>query len=132
MLLIHPMFLRHRHKAFRRASWLAVFAILLQAILPAIHHPAMAAPVGADLARSLCLAPGSTTPADPAKSPAHHLPGCAICMAAHAIGGFVPPTAPVIAIGRDHGFAVPASALIFLPRQWLHIRQQPRAPPILV
>jgi hypothetical protein len=126
------MFFQRRHKALKRASWLAIFAILLQAILPALHHPAMAAPVGADMARSLCLAPGSTAPADPTKAPAHHLPGCAICAAMHAIGGFVPPTAPAIAISRDFGVAVPASAVMFLPRQWLRNRQQARAPPILV
>jgi hypothetical protein len=114
----------------RRASWLAVFAILLQAILPALHHPAMAAPVGADMARSLCLAPGGTAPADPVKAPGHHVPGCAICAAMHAIGGFVPPTAPVIAIGHEYGLAVSASALLFMPREWLRLRHQPRAPPI--
>jgi hypothetical protein len=122
----------HRNrKALKRASWLAIFAIVLQAILPALHHPAMAVPAGFDGARNLCVAPGSTAPADPAKVPGHHIPGCAICATMHAIGGFVPPTAPAIAISREFGAAMPASALIFLPRQWLRVRQQPRAPPVL-
>jgi hypothetical protein len=126
------MFFQRRHKALKRASWLAVLAIVLQAILPAIHHPAMAAPAGVDVARSLCLAPGSIAPTDPAKAPAHHLPGCAICAAMNAVGVFVPPIAPAIGVNRNYGVAAPTSALIFLPRQWLHIRQQPRAPPVLV
>jgi hypothetical protein len=50
----------------------------------------------------------------------------------HAIGGFVPPMAPVIAVGHEFAKAAQPSALAFPPRQWLQNRQQARAPPILV
>jgi hypothetical protein len=127
------MFGRRRHKALKRASWLALFAILFQALLPLAHHPAaMAAPAGFDSAHNLCLAPGSTAPSDPAKAPAHHMPDCALCAAMHAIGGFVPPMAPAIAVSRDYVIATPVFALILLPRQSSRPRQQPRAPPLPV
>ena len=126
------MIWRRNKIATRRASWLAIFAILLQVILPPLHDAAMAAPIGPDTAHSLCLAPGSTGPAAPAKAPAHPSPGCAVCFAMQSIGGFAPPSAPVVFRSDDFGVATPASALIFLPRQWLHDHQQARAPPILV
>jgi hypothetical protein len=87
---------------------------------------------GAEFGEHLCLAPGSTVPAEPDKSPAHHISPCALCSGIHAVGGFVPPSAPVIAVSRDYGVAIPTSVFIFLPREWFHSRQQPRGPPILV
>lgn len=126
------MITRRNKTATRRASWLALFAILFQALLPALHHPAMAAPVGTAIAHNLCLAPGSTGPSEPEKAPGHHVPACAICAALQTIGGFMPPTAPVLAMDRDYGIVVRVPAQAVLSPQQPHSRQQARAPPTLV
>jgi hypothetical protein len=128
----------HRHcklnrgKLNRRAAWLAVFALLLQALLPAVHHPGGMALAGT-LALGdahLCLAPGSApvSPGDTDKSP-HHAPACAICQAVHAIGGFAPPAAPVLAgqTAIATSFA-PSRSAAPVSRQ-IFRAQQPRAPP---
>jgi len=85
---------RRTPRSLRPSGWIALLAILLQALLPAWHHPADASPSGLGaglLARNLCVAPGSA-PSEPAKQPAHHLPVCPICQTLHMLGGgFVPP-----------------------------------------
>ncbi len=135
MRLIPKMIWRRNSKAAQRASWLAVFAIVLQAVLPAIHDAAgmaVAAPPGLASGQHLCLSPGSTTPDDPGKTPSHHISPCALCSAMHAVGGFVPPTVPVIAVRNDPDVIGPAPVFVFLPGQWPNTKQQPRAPPFLV
>ncbi len=110
--------------------------MLLQALIPALHHPAsmaMADVLTGTGAKNLCLAPSGTpaTPGTPDKAPHHSLPGCAICQAVHAIGGFTPPAAPAIAANAcaDAGFdtVTPAAP----PLRPARASQQPRAPPIL-
>ncbi len=72
----------------RRGAWLAIFAILLQALLPVVHHPAdmaLAGTLGFAGAHNLCIAPGGAPvqPAVPDKAPHDHLPACPICQAIH-------------------------------------------------
>ena|SRR5271168_3180659 len=134
------MIRRRNRKATRPAAWLAMFAILLQALLPAVHHPAGMALAGVgndkiaglDIAQYLCVAPSSTTPDKPGKVPAHHIPPCALCSAVHAIGGFAPPVAPVIAVSREFGIVAPTTTALVPLQQRPTPRQQPRAPPVLV
>jgi hypothetical protein len=132
------MIWRRNTRGTRPAVWLAMFAILLQALLPGVHHPAGMAftgdkIAGLDIAQYLCVAPGSTTPDDPGKAPAHHhIPPCALCASMHAIGGFAPPNAPVIALSRDYGIVVPAAAALDLPRRQVNSTRQARAPPVLI
>ena len=117
-----------------------MFAILLQALLPAVHHPAGMALAGIDgdkiagldIAQYLCLASGNTTPNEHDKAPAHHIPPCALCLAVHAIGGFAPPVAPVIAVCREFGIVAPTTTALVPLQQRPTPRQQPRAPPVLV
>jgi hypothetical protein len=126
---------RHR-KPKRLAAWLAAFAIMLQALLPGLHHPggmALAGTLALVDAPHLCLAPGSApvSPGDRDKAPGHHQPDCPICQAMHAIGGFPPPTALVLA---HDAVAAPSIAKIapssrILGRSFRP--QQPRAPPSL-
>jgi hypothetical protein len=135
---------RRNSRAARRVSWLAIFAILLQSLLPVFHHPvgmALAAQggiagekiAGFDVTQYLCVAPGSTAPGDPTKVPDHHVQPCAICASIHAIGGFAPPTAPIVAINLHYGtVAPPTTVAVVLPRQRPNPRQQPRAPPVLI
>ena len=89
-----------RHRAHRRAAWLALVALFLQVVVPALHHPASAAaPIGA-IAAAFCVAPGSQAPApsDTDKSPAHGKQACAICQTLHMLGGgFVPPVGVALA-----------------------------------
>jgi len=130
---------RQRYRFFRPASWLALFAILLQSLVPAIHHPASMALAGAtdnvvggfDLAKNLCVVPGHNAPEGPGKTPAHQLPDCAICQAVHAIGGFVPPVVPALTASSVHEIAFAAFAYSIAPQRWAHSSQQPRAPPSL-
>jgi hypothetical protein len=136
------MIARRGYRASRPAAWLAAFAILLQALLlPAGQHLAAATPAGLggdtvaglDIALNLCHAAGDTTPDDPGKAPLDHEQCCALCLAAHAIGGFTPPAAPVVAVSRDYGIVVPAETALVLPAQRSSLRQQqPRAPPVFI
>jgi Protein of unknown function (DUF2946) len=132
------MIWRRNNRGTRPAVWLAVFAILLQALLPGLHHPAGMALAGdriagLDIAQYLCVAPGGTTPDDPGKAPAHHhVPPCALCSSMHAIGGFAPPDALVIAVSRDYGIVVPTAVTLALPRRQVDLPQQARAPPVLI
>jgi hypothetical protein len=124
----------HRHrKPNRFAAWLAAFALLLQALLPALHHPggmALAGTLALGDAQHLCLAPGDA-PADHEKPAGHHQPECPICQAMHAIGGFAPPAVLVLAheavAGPSISNIAPASPV---SRRSFH-PQQPRAPPLL-
>jgi len=138
------MFWRRNSKAFRRASWLAVLAILFQALLPTAHDwgMALAAPSDglaafADIAQHLCLAPGSAAPVIPQapgvpKAPAHLGPSCTLCTAAHAVTGFVPPPAPVLADTRNCTPIVLAATGKKLPCRPLSLGAQPRGPPTLI
>jgi hypothetical protein len=124
-------------RTFRRAAWLAVFALLLQSFIPAFHHPATMALAGTlslGDAKNLCVAPGSAPvePGDQDKTPHHHLPACAICQAVHAIGGFAPPAPALLVVARDFGTLIPTAPTFVLPFQRPTLRQQPRAPPILI
>jgi hypothetical protein len=135
------MIARRGHRASRPAAWLAAFAILLQALLlPVAQQPAGIALAGLSddaiaglaVAQHLCQAPGDTTPDDPGKAPLDHLQCCALCLSAHVIGGFVPPSAPAVVVNRDYGIVVPTEASLVLPQQRAILRQQPRAPPVLI
>ncbi len=137
------MIWRRNSKGTRQAAWLALFAILLQALLPTAHDPASMAAAGPpahnaptlagfDVSHYLCLAPGNTAPDDPAKAPAHHILPCALCLVMHSVGGFLPATAAITGAGGGYTLALLALALGFTPRQWFYRRQQPRGPPVLV
>jgi hypothetical protein len=84
------MFFGNRHrKNFRRAAKLALFAILLQALLPLIHHPAQAAPYGVHICAVMHHADHSS---DQDKAPVSKS-SCPICVSLHLLGsGFVSPT----------------------------------------
>ena len=135
------MIARRGYRASRPAAWLAVFAILLQGLLPVAQAPAGIAPAGLDgdiiagldIAQNLCHAPGDTTPDDPGKAPLDHQQCCAICLAVHAVGSFAPPPAPTVAVSREYGIIVPTETALVLPQQRSILRrQQPRAPPVLI
>jgi len=88
---------------------------------------------GLDVSQYLCVAPASTAPGEPTKVPDHHIQPCALCAAMHAIGGFVAPTTPVVAVSLHYGTAAPPAAItLVLPRARPNPRQQPRAPPVLI
>jgi hypothetical protein len=79
-----------RKRAAGPAVWLALLALWLQALLPAIHHPGSMFMSG--MSGSLCLA-GGGAPAPPQdKAPNHKLPPCPICQSLQILAaGFVPP-----------------------------------------
>jgi hypothetical protein len=121
----------------RRAAWLAVFALFLQTLIPAGHHPAgmaLAATLGIDGPSNLCLAPGSApvAPSDRDKAPHHQMPACAICQAVHAIGGFAPPAAPVVVLVRKATVSRPTFQRVQLAQQPVGEFAQPRAPPLSI
>ncbi len=121
-----------RHRWFRKGAWSVLLALWLQALLPLAHHPADMAMAGTTdlvVAHNLCLAPNSTPP-DPGKSPAHHMPPCPICQAVHAIGGFAP-TAPVAVVApRAFAQIVLVAPVLQAPPALSHVRPQPRGPPL--
>jgi hypothetical protein len=125
---------RRIYRAHRRTAWLAVFALLLQSLIPAFHHPASMAFAGTlafgDV-KDLCLASGSApvAPGDHDKAPQHHVPDCPICQAVHAMGGFPPPTAPVVALPGEAGTGTPTVRTALLVRQRAFTLAQPRGPP---
>lgn len=133
------MITRRNSRAFRPASWLAVLAILFQALLPSVHDAGMAyaatadgVAVLADLADHLCLAPGSQAP-DAPKAPAHHGQPCTLCTTAHAVTHFVPPPAPAVLETRNCTPIILAATGKHLPCRLLsHGPQQPRGPPTLI
>lgn len=130
---------RRNGKAYRRASWLAVLAVLFQALLPSVHDAGMAFAAPADgvaaltdISHHLCLAPGDQTPDTP-KAPAHLGQLCTLCTAAHAVTHFAPPPAPAVLDARNCIAVVPAATGKHLPcRPLSHGPQQPRGPPALI
>ena len=125
---------QRRYRVHRRAAWLAVFALLLQTLIPVFHHPAsmaFAGTLGADVVKNLCLAPGSTpvAPGDQDKSPHHQIPACAICQAVHAIGGFAPPPVPAVALVRAARSSRLAFKSVLFAPQRVGEFAQPRGPP---
>jgi hypothetical protein len=130
------MSVRRRFKRFPWASWLAVFALLLQTLVPVVHHPAgmaFAGSIGLDDPKNICFAPGTpqNPPGDSDKSPAHPIQQCAICQALHAVGGFAPSAPQVLAVNRDCGAVAFTSATVSVPRRWANASAQPRGPPSL-
>ncbi|HEX4505093.1 MAG TPA: DUF2946 family protein [Alphaproteobacteria bacterium] len=132
------MIARRRYSALRPAAWLAVLAILLQALLPIAQSPAASKVPGGtiagfDIAQNLCHAPGETTPDDQGRVPVDHQQCCDFCLAVHAIGGFAPPSAPAFAVSRKYGIVVPIEAALILPPARPGLRQQqPRPPPVFI
>jgi hypothetical protein len=135
------MIARRGYRAPRPAAWLAMLAILLQALLPAVlpgGNMAMAASgsdtiARLDIAQNLCRAPGDTTPIDRGHTPLDHQLCCALCLTVHAVSSFAPPSAPAIAVNRAYGFVVPVEAAFVLPPLRPSLRQQqPRPPPVFI
>lgn len=132
------MFRRRNSNTFRRASWLAVLAVLFQALLPSVHDMGMAyaGPSGdmamlGDFAGHLCLAPGSEAPSTP-KAPAHVDQTCTLCTAVHAVATFVPPVVPIVAEAANCRPIILAATAKALPCRPIYPSAQPRAPPALI
>jgi hypothetical protein len=116
----------------RLAVWLALLALWLQALLPAVHHPAgaMSGLFGFG-AGNLCTAPGSAPAAPQDKAPNHKPPPCPICQTFQILGaGFAPP-AP-IAIPLPHLRELAAHTILSITRIAERPRSRPRAraPPV--
>jgi hypothetical protein len=116
-------------KLFRGAAKLALFAILLQVLLPLIHHPAQAAeamPAGVHICSVLHHA-SDTTDAD--KTPVSK-PSCPICFSLHLLGGgYVAPVADeiIVAFRDSHVVVAYDDAFAVRPFAWPGIGS--RAPP---
>jgi hypothetical protein len=97
-------------RSHRRASgpgiWLALLALWIQALLPAVHHPGTAMPgtITFAFAGSLCIAPGSAPAAPRDRAPEHKVPPCPVCQTLQILAaGFAPPAAIAIPIPRFAG-----------------------------
>jgi hypothetical protein len=125
------------HNAFRRSAWLALFALLFQALLPLGHHPADMASM--DMAQmdmpgygagNLCMAPG-TAPADPHKDPAHKPPPCPICQTLQMLaGGFIPPSPISLEPPKFTRLAADVPPAQNRHEQYIHLGARARAPPM--
>lgn len=116
-----------------RAAWLAILALLLPIIVPALHHPASLAlgQVLPTATQNLCIAGGSGAglPVDKDRPSHHHVPACAICQAMHAIGGFAPPALLTIARPSATGMALPLRHVASRLLGCGHFLPPPRGPP---
>jgi len=128
----------------RLTAWLGVFAVLFQAWLPLVHHPAtLFAPSGGETAAFdrlfgqtlvLCTAAGlvqeKILPGQHA--PAHHVPVCPICQTLHVMGGFMPPGTASFAISSVLFFhhSIWPNAPGYIAR--IQLAGRPRAPPLPV
>jgi hypothetical protein len=97
---------------------------------------AMAGGLSLDATKNICIAavtpPGTTTPGDHDKSPTPKSSDCALCQAIHAIGGFVPPVAPVLAAASIGDVAPIIPTGFSVPLRRSYDAAQPRAPPVRV
>jgi hypothetical protein len=133
------MITRRNSRAFRRSSWLAVLAILLQALLPSVHDTAMAYAAGqsggaavlADLSHHLCLASGNQAP-DAPKAPVHPNQPCTLCVAVHAITSFTPAAVPVVLEAPNCAPIIHAATGETLSCRSIALGPQPRGPPALI
>jgi Protein of unknown function (DUF2946) len=131
------MISRRGHRAHRRTTWLAIFALLLQTIIPALHHPATMALGATDFighADHICMPQGEneTAPASHDKSPGHHQsPSCPICQGVHAIGGFAQPAGSQLPCVSAPPIGTALDATAAQPRLRFEAHRQPRAPPVI-
>ncbi len=121
----------HHSKHFRRAAWVAVMAVLLQILVPLIHHPVQVFD-GKNL--HICgLNNHLPSQPDNEKAPAQKSPACPVCQTLHMLGnGFVTPHAPVITevyIAANPVYDFTNKPVI--PRL-ISPSARPRAPPTLV
>jgi hypothetical protein len=124
------MFSRIRQtKLFRSAAKLALFAILLQVLLPLIHHPAQAAqamPEGIHICSVVHHAPGTTEQDKNQTTKAQ----CPICLSLHLLGnGYVAPVADEIIIAFHNHQIVTAHDDEFVVRPFVWHGIGSRAPP---
>jgi hypothetical protein len=111
------------------AVWLALLALWLQALLPAIHHPGSMFMPG--MSGKLCLAGGSAPAAPQDKAPDHKLPPCPICQSLQILAaGFVPPAKIAIPLPAFAG-----QVLLALSTAIFHVTRrigaaQARGPPL--
>jgi hypothetical protein len=116
------------------AAWLAVFALVLQSLVPWLHHPGRVA-AGDGLLRDLmvlCVAgdvadstPGDSkdAPATPAKVP--HCPGCFV----RELAGSPPPIPPALTPQAPAVRVASVEATDRAPASPSYPPQLPRAPP---
>jgi Protein of unknown function (DUF2946) len=120
------MFFRLRHtKLYRSAAKLALFAILLQTLLPLIHHPAQAAPMQAGV--HICSVTHHTTNSDKSSAPKQQ---CPVCSALHLFGGgYMPPAGDeiIVAFSDTHTIVIHDDEFAVRPFVWPGIGS--RAPP---
>lgn len=126
-----------RHSlAFRRAAWLGLLAVVLQIVVPAIHHPVAAAGQFSLFADSpICSASrgDSDRAGVPDKAPAKNASHCPVCWGLQQLaGGFVLPGAisvPADTLSADVGNRFTNNAAILAS---VHVQAaQPRGPPHL-
>jgi hypothetical protein len=123
-----------RHSTRRPRAWIAIWAILVQPLLPIAHHPASLA-LGQSLAatdHNLCQGSAGAPRDSDHKGPIHKVPTCPICQAVHAIGGFPPPTAVMLKSSFPYAIVVAVVTDNSAPRRLARVAAQPRGPPLPV
>jgi hypothetical protein len=122
-----------RRRAAGAGVWLALLALWIQALLPAVHQPAgaMSGVFAFGMSGSLCLAPGSAPVVPQDKAPGHKTPPCPICQTFQILAaGFAPPAVAAIPLPRFAGLA--DTVTIYDTALPGHQRARPRAraPPL--
>jgi hypothetical protein len=119
---------RFRHNPiFRAALWCALWALLLPALLPLVHTPA----VMAGMKMPMChMAMGKVEHAPTSKSDKAP-PNCPICQTLSSLAqGFVAPEAPILAVAAPSYF-IPQHATVTSLARDSASESWPRAPPLL-
>lgn len=87
---------RHNKTRLRWGAWLALLALVLEALVPAVHRPAAAMAAQMADTANMCMAPIGPhgAPTDTDKLPARKSPPCPICQTLQMLsGGYLPPSA---------------------------------------
>ena len=124
------MDMQRNSKIFRRAGLLAVMAMLLQILVPLIHHPVLASNVNEGISHCGMQGGMPPVPAHTGKTPASKIPSCPICQSLHLLnGGFAPPNTVKLVTSDPVRQVYQLPLLSFVPRRIL-ITGQARAPPV--
>ena len=113
-------------------AWLGLHALLLQLVLPVLHHPAHVFATPRDIAAALvAMGDMGLVPSHAEHHGTHDsqtMPDCPLCLAIQHAAPFVPPTAPTLVLPTQHVALLPASHSDNAPH-WRSFAARARAPP---
>ncbi|HVJ55804.1 MAG TPA: DUF2946 family protein [Aliidongia sp.] len=117
----------------RLGVFIGILALLLQTLLPVLHHPGLTLAPAQRLVLDVpvCSAHAAVPTKDqPARElPAHKPPPCPLCQALHFMGGYLPPIALLVPMPGCTAGAALANPPTGTAPLWTAYEGRPRAPP---